>query len=100
MAKKSLAEHKQKGIRLQLSQIKSYIIPGILRQSVQRVCGGPSPRHCARAIQLLSKKCCRGGEPLAILSDLTNPRFKSQICRSRDKRATARSTGRLHLNQK
>ena len=24
---------------------------------------GPSPRHCARATQLLSKKCCIGGEP-------------------------------------
>ena len=28
---------------------------------------GPSPRHCARATQLLSKKCCSGGEPLATL---------------------------------
>ena len=28
---------------------------------------GPSPRHCARATQLLSKKCRNGGEPLATL---------------------------------
>ena len=28
---------------------------------------GPSPRHCARATQLLSKKCCSGGGPLATL---------------------------------
>ena len=28
---------------------------------------GPSPRHCARATQLLSKKCHSGGEPLATL---------------------------------
>ena len=28
---------------------------------------GPSPRHCARATQLLSKKCRSGGEPLATL---------------------------------
>ena len=28
---------------------------------------GPSPRHCARATQLLWKKCRSGGEPLATL---------------------------------
>ena len=28
---------------------------------------GPSLRHCARATQLLSKKCCSGVEPLATL---------------------------------
>ena len=28
---------------------------------------GPSPRHCARATQLLSKICRSGGEPLATL---------------------------------
>ena len=28
---------------------------------------GPSPRHCARATQLHSKKCRNGGEPLATL---------------------------------
>ena len=31
---------------------------------------GPSTHHCARATQLLSKKCRNGGEPLATLSDL------------------------------
>ena len=34
----------------------------------------PSPRHCARAIQILSTKCCSGGELLATVSDLTDPR--------------------------
>ena len=29
---------------------------------------GPTPRHCTRVAQLLSKKCCSGGEPLATLS--------------------------------
>ena len=28
---------------------------------------GPSPRHCAQATQLLSKKCRSGGDPLATL---------------------------------
>ena len=28
---------------------------------------GPSPRHCARATLILSKKCRSGGEPLATL---------------------------------
>ena len=28
---------------------------------------GPFPRHCARAAQLLSKKCCSGREPWAAL---------------------------------
>ena len=28
---------------------------------------GPSPRHCPRATQLLSKKCGSGGQPLATL---------------------------------
>ena len=28
---------------------------------------GPFPHHCARETQLLSKKCCSGGEPLATL---------------------------------
>ena len=31
---------------------------------------GPSPRHCARATQLLSKKYRSGGEPLATLSPI------------------------------
>ena len=36
---------------------------------------GPSPRHCAQATLLLSKKCRSSGEPLATLSNLTGPRF-------------------------
>ena len=51
---------------------------------------GPSPRHCARATQLLSKKCCSGGEPLATLSDLTGTGFEAQTSHSRDERVTAR----------
>ena len=31
---------------------------------------GPSPRHCARATQLRSKKCRSGGKSLVTLSDL------------------------------
>ena len=30
----------------------------------------PSPRHCARATQLLRKKCCSSGQPLATLSPI------------------------------
>ena len=56
---------------------------------------GPSPRHCARATQLLSKKCRNGGEPLATVSDLTGPRFEPQTSRSRDERVTARPIGRF-----
>ena len=42
------------------NQIFHYI--AALRRNVQRVRGA---RHCARATQLLSKKCLSGGEPLA-----------------------------------
>ena len=35
----------------------------------------PSPRHCAQATRLISKKCRSSGEPLATLPDLTGPRF-------------------------
>ena len=31
---------------------------------------GPSPRHCAQAAQLLSKKCCSGGKPFATLCSI------------------------------
>ena len=31
---------------------------------------GPFPRHCARATQLLSKKCRSGGKPLATLGPI------------------------------
>ena len=31
---------------------------------------GPSPRHCARATPLLSKKCYSGGEPLVTLCSI------------------------------
>ena len=52
-------------------------------------------RHCGQATQLLSNKCCSGDEPLATLSDLTNPRFEPQTSRSRDEHVTARVTGRF-----
>ena len=35
---------------------------------------GPSPRHCARATQLLSKKCRSGGKPLATLCPIWSAR--------------------------
>ena len=42
----------------------------------------PSPRHCAAATRLLSKKYRSGGEPLIgnTVFDLTSPRFEAQIC--------------------
>ena len=58
---------------------------------------GPSLRHCARATQLLSKKCLNGGEPLAAVSDLTGLTFEPQISRSRYKCVTARPTSRFKI---
>ena len=59
---------------------------------------GPFPRHCARATQLLSKKCRSGGEPLATLC-LIRPALDPQTSRSRDERVTARPSGiQLQLN--
>ena len=46
---------------------------------------GPSPPHCARTTQLLSKMCRSGGEPLQHYV-----RFELLISRSRDERVTAR----------
>ena len=48
----------------------------------------PSLRHCARATQLLLKKCQSGGEPLATLPNLTSLRFEPQTSCSRDERIT------------
>ena len=53
---------------------------------------GQYRRHCARATQLLSKKCCIGGEPLAT----NGPRLEPKTSRSRDERVTARPIGRLN----
>ena len=59
---------------------------------------GPSPRHCALATQLLSKKCRSGGKPLAtVVSDLTSPRFDPQTSRSRDERVAAQLTDRWQI---
>ena len=52
---------------------------------------GPSPPHCARTTQLLSKMCRSGGEPLQHYVRFDQPRFELLISRSRDERATARS---------
>ena len=55
---------------------------------------GPSPRHCARATQLLSKKMSQRWRAVGnTVSDLTGPRFEPQTSRSRDERVTARPTG-------
>ena len=63
---------RQKSICLK-RQIKSNQIFHYTRCSMpKRVTSlrGPSPRHCARATQLLSKKCCSSGEPLATLCSI------------------------------
>ena len=52
---------------------------------------GPSPPHCARTTQLLSKMCRSGGEPLQHYVRFDQPRFELLISRSRDERVTARS---------
>ena len=50
---------------------------------------GPSPSHCARATQLLLKKCrCVGNT----VSDLTDPRSEPKTSRSIDEHVTARPT--------
>ena len=74
----------------------------------------PSPRHCARATQLLSKKCRNGGNTACwqqhrwqhcngnggnntvgnTASNLTGLRFELQTSRSKDESVTARQTGR------
>ena len=50
---------------------------------------GPSPLHCARTTQLLSKMCRSGGEPLQHYVRFDQPRFELLISRSRDERVTA-----------
>ena len=52
----------------QIDQIESNILftCGITPKLVTSL-RGPSPRHCARATQLLSKKCRSRGESLATL---------------------------------
>ena len=46
--------------------IKSFIILAVLRQNVKSL-QRPFPCHCAQATQLVSKKGCSDGEPLATL---------------------------------
>ena len=50
-----------------INQIKSFIYTRCSTPKRVTSLRGPSPRHSARATQLLSKKCCSGGEPLATL---------------------------------
>ena len=52
---------------LKSNEIKSFIYTRCSTPKRVTSLRGPSPRHCARATQLLSKKCCSGGEPLAAL---------------------------------
>ena len=69
----------------QRHQIISFIKLAILCPSVERVLW---------ATQLLSKKCRRGGKPLATMcSNLTGLSVEYQISRSRDELVTARPTG-------
>ena len=49
------------------NQIKSFIYTRCSTPKCVTSLRGPSPRHCARATQLLSKKCCSDDEPLATL---------------------------------
>ena len=51
---------------------------------------GTSPRRCSQATQLLSKKCCNGGNTVF---HLTGSRFEPGTFRSRDEHVTARPTG-------
>ena len=53
---------------------------------------GSFPHHCVRAIQLLSKKCCSGGEPLATLSPIW-------LVRDLNLRPPAPETNALPLDQ-
>ena len=59
----------------------------------KRVTSSRGPFHCALATQLLLKKCCSGGEPLATVSNLTGLRFEPKTSRSSDERVTARPSG-------
>ena len=80
----------------QINQIIHYTCCNTPKRVTSR--RGASPRHCARATQLLSTTCRSSGEPLATLvSDLTGLRFEPQTYRSRDERVTARLTGRWQI---
>ena len=52
--------------QIKLKSFKILVVERLL-SSVKMSLQGPSLRHCARETQLLSKKCCSGGEPLATL---------------------------------
>ena len=52
---------------LEVNQIKIFHYTRCITPKRVTSWRGPSPRHCARATQLLSKKCRSGGEPLATL---------------------------------
>ena len=73
---------------------KSFIIPGCISPKRVTSLQSPPPRHCARATQLLSKKCCSNGYAVP---NLIGPRFEPQTSRFRDERVTARLTGWYEL---
>ena len=58
-----------------------------------------SPRHCALATQLLSKKYCSGASPWQHCCRFDCPRFEPQTSRSRGERVTARPTGWVKLQE-
>ena len=77
-----------------INSIKSFVIP----LNYAKACNeftDPSPRHCARAKQLLSKQGWRAVGNTVL--DLTGPTFEPQTFRFRDERVTARPTGRLFV---
>ena len=76
------------------NQIKSYYTRCI---TLKRVTSwrGPSPRQCARVTQLLSKKCCSGGEPLGILMRLDRLEIRT-LDLPLQRQTRYRSTNRLH----
>ena len=61
-----------------------FLIPGIksnlslyslyYAEKCNKFCWAPSPHHCARATQLLSKKCRSGGEPSVTLCPIWSAR--------------------------
>ena len=62
---------------------------------------GPSPRHCARATQLLFEEMWQRWRAFgSTVSDLTGSKFKPQTSRSRDERVTARTTGLYEAKKK
>ena len=66
--KRHSAQRKLRKLRTILRNAHLYTCSNMLKR-VTRWCG-PSPRHCARAKQFLSKKCRSDGEPVATLRSI------------------------------